>query len=305
MRQRNLHPSGSRRSVPRQVAGFTLIELFVAVAVISLLMFLILPALAKAQSKMRSNRCLSNLQDVGTAMSLYLQDSNDKLPYAALRYSRGTEEHHLSWDDLMGPYLGIDLTVAQRNQDGAVNAGSFKLLTCPQDAVAMALENGVDRKESRRSYAMAEHNLGLNTVAGRAATMADWPPNPVNQTGLGLRLDGRAGHLTTRWNTDDEPGDKRAPRWQMAFQVPMILTPTTTLFMTEQFDQANRVGAWSGAAVSDISAHASKGAATQSQFNYLMVDGHVENLAPATTYGPTASTTSTAPTGIWTVWQDD
>ncbi len=305
MRQRNLHPSGSRKSVPRQVAGFTLVELFVAVAVISLLTALILPALAKAQSKMRSNRCLSNLQDVGTAVSLYLQDSNDKLPYAALRYTTGAEEHHLAWDDLMGPYLGIDLTLEQRNQDGASNAGSLKLLSCPLDAVSLKLEKGVDRKETRRSYAMPEHNLGLNTLAGRAATAADWPPNPVNQTGLGVRLDGRPNHLSARWNSDDEPGGKTVPRWQAAFQVNMILNPATTMFMTEQFDGGNRVGAWGGATISDISAHHSKDAPlVQPQINYLMIEGHVESLAPAKTYGAAAKP-GAAPTGMWTVWQDD
>ncbi|MCD6049066.1 MAG: hypothetical protein K0Q55_469 [Verrucomicrobia bacterium] len=305
MRQRNLHPSGSRKSVSRQVAGFTLVELSVAVAVISLLMVLILPALAKAQSKMRSNRCLSNLQDVGTAMGLYLQDSNDKLPYAALRYTTGSEEHHLAWDDLMGPYLGIDLTLAQRKQDGASNAGSLKLLSCPLDAVPVKLENGVDRKETRRSYAMPEHNLGLNTLAGRAATAADWPPNPVNQTGLGIRLDGRPNHLSSRWNSDDEPGGKTVPRWQAAFQVNMILSPASTLFMTEQFDGGNRAGAWAGASISDISAHQSKDSSLlQPQINYLMIEGHVESLTPAKTYG-TAGKLGTAPTGIWTIWQDD
>jgi prepilin-type processing-associated H-X9-DG protein len=312
MHPRHNTPSGGRSCTKRSVTGFTVVELIAAVAVISMLVVLILPALAKAQTKMRSNRCLSNLQDLGTAVNLYLQDSNDKLPYAALRYSTGKEEHHLAWDDLMGPYLGIDLTVEQRNRDGASDGGSFKLLTCPQDTLPLRFNDNMPREEYRRSYAMPEHNLGLNTVAGREATAADWPPCPVNRTGIGIRLDGRPGYASGRWNHDDEPGSMKAPKWQAAFQAAMIMDAPNTLFLTEQFDGANHVGAWSGATISDISAHIGDKAvqAPQDRFNYLMVDGHVESLVPQDSYnrkrpGATTATPATAPAGIWTVWQDD
>jgi len=307
MHPRNTHPSGGRRSTERQTAGFTLIELFVAVAVISLLMVLILPALAKAQTKMRSNRCLSNLQDIGTAASLYLQDSNDKFPYAALRFNLGLEEHHLSWDDLMGPYLGTDITASQRNHDGVYNSGSFKLLTCPQDTIPVKLTDGMPRKEFRRSYAMPEHNLGYLTVAGRAATAADWPPCPVNQTGLGLRLEGRPGYDSLRWNPDDEPGQKQAPRWQAAFQTSMIMSGAKTIFMTEHFNGANRVGAWNGATIASIAEHTAPDSLTAGpeQINYLMADGHVESLVPADSYASTNRSASAPPSGFWTVLQYD
>ncbi|MGV3755178.1 MAG: type II secretion system protein [Verrucomicrobiota bacterium] len=311
MHPRNAHPSGSRRSIQRSVAGFTLIELVAAVAVISLLMVLILPALAKAQTKMRSNRCVSNLQDIGTALNMYLQDSNDKLPYAALRYTIKNTEHHLAWDDLMGPYLGIDMTVEQRSQDGASGTGSFKLLLCPQDILPVKSTDDLHRKESRRSYALPEHNLGLLKLADRPATAADWPPCPVNQTGIGIRLDGRPSALSPRWNSDDEPGGPKAPRWQPAYVNTMIMDTPNTLFMTERFDSINRVGSWNGAAISDISTHIGEVGTqpVQAQFNYLMTDGHVENLAPQDSYASRRRTlnpsTKAAPAGIWTVWQDD
>lgn len=278
------------------------------VAVISLLIFLILPALAKAQTKMRSNRCLSNLQDIGTAMSLYLLDCNDKYPYAALRYCTGADEHHLAWDDLMGPYMGIDLATDQRDRDGVSSGGSFKMLTCPEDVLPVKITGDLPRKEFRRSYSMPEHNMGVNTVAGREATAADWPPCPVNRTGMGLKLDGRPGFVSTKWNQDDEPGSKQAPRWQAAFQTSMIMDQANTLFMTEQFDGFNHVGAWNGATIGDISAHFAVDPAqpTQARINYLMVDGHVESMEPKNSYvRKHQGASGSAPAGIWTVWQDD
>lgn len=308
MPPRTTHPFGSRGdSTPRRQAGFTLIELLVTLAVLALVGTLILPAVAKAQSKMRTNKCVNNLQDIGTAMNLYLQDSHDKLPYASIRFNTGKKEHTLSWDDLMGPYLGVDLTLDQRSQDGASAGGSFKPLACPMDKVPMKYSSDMPRTEFRRSYSMPEHNMGRNTVGGRKATAADWPPCPVNQTGLGLALDGRTGQPDTRWNPDDEHGSSKVPRWQSAFQTPMILDHTQTIFMTERFSGLNHVGGSTDAAIADISQHLSpdSGMAMPERINYLMVDGHVESLVPTASNSSTNRPGVTAPTGMWTVLAED
>lgn len=64
-------------------SGFTLIELLVSVSIISLLTTISLPSLMKAKQAARKNTCLSNLQSLGTAMSVYLSDNNGKFwPYA-------------------------------------------------------------------------------------------------------------------------------------------------------------------------------------------------------------------------------
>jgi len=279
----------------------------VTLAVLALVGTLVLPAMAKAQTKMRSNRCVSNLQDIGTALNLYLQDSHDKLPYASLRFNTGKKEHNLSWDDLMGPYLGVDLTLDQRSLDGASADGSYKLLECPMDKVPMKYSSDMPHTEFRRSYSMPEHNMGQNAVAGRKATAADWPPCPVNQTGLGLALDGRTMQPGSRWNPDDEPGSSKVPRWQAAFQMPMILDQSQTIFMTERFSGLNHVGGCTDAAIADISQHISPESkmALPERINYLMVDGHVESLIPTASNSRTNRPGVTAPTGMWTVLAED
>jgi len=63
--------------------GFTLIELLVVIAIIAILAAILFPVFAVAKQRGQVARCVSNLKNLATAMSLYLDDYNGRMPKIA------------------------------------------------------------------------------------------------------------------------------------------------------------------------------------------------------------------------------
>jgi prepilin-type N-terminal cleavage/methylation domain-containing protein/prepilin-type processing-associated H-X9-DG protein len=60
--------------------GFTLIELLVVIAIIAILAAILFPVFAQAREKGRQTSCLSNLKQIGMAITQYLQDWDETFP---------------------------------------------------------------------------------------------------------------------------------------------------------------------------------------------------------------------------------
>ncbi len=81
-------------------SGFTLIELLVVIAIIAILAAILFPVFAQAREKARQISCLSNLQQIGTALQMYEQDYDEALPSSQDIYP-GV--------NIFGPSIGMNL----------------------------------------------------------------------------------------------------------------------------------------------------------------------------------------------------
>jgi prepilin-type N-terminal cleavage/methylation domain-containing protein/prepilin-type processing-associated H-X9-DG protein len=70
----------SRNCSPRSRSGFTLIELLVVIAIIAILAAILFPVFAQAREKARQATCQSNLKQIATAMIMYNQDYDERMP---------------------------------------------------------------------------------------------------------------------------------------------------------------------------------------------------------------------------------
>lgn len=61
--------------------GFTLLELLVVISVIIILAALVLPALSSGHEAGRRAACVSNLQQIGTALGSYASDNDGRIPF--------------------------------------------------------------------------------------------------------------------------------------------------------------------------------------------------------------------------------
>jgi general secretion pathway protein G len=61
-------------------SGFTLIELLVVIAIIAVLAAIAFPAIGGMLSKGDSVKCVNNLRQIGTGVSMYVADNNGALP---------------------------------------------------------------------------------------------------------------------------------------------------------------------------------------------------------------------------------
>ena len=97
--------------------GFTLIEMLVVMAIVTLLVSIVIPALSHGLGDAKAAICLANLKQIVSGFHIYADDNDGRLP---------GEEIEMMWDELLHPYL---------NERG--------IYACPGDADAAELEAGI------------------------------------------------------------------------------------------------------------------------------------------------------------------
>ncbi len=95
-------PTSSRRR-----NGFTIVEVLIVTAILSLLAALLFPVFWSVRASVRRTHCSSNLRQLGTALQMYVSDHDGRYPFAA-----DPSIHHLGGNiellrgmEIIGPTL--------------------------------------------------------------------------------------------------------------------------------------------------------------------------------------------------------
>jgi prepilin-type N-terminal cleavage/methylation domain-containing protein/prepilin-type processing-associated H-X9-DG protein len=125
--------------------GFTLIELLVVIAIIAILAAILFPVFSRARAKARATNCLSNMKQLGLAMSMYSTDNDEMLPIVVPSWTNlGPTVVGNTWDQAILPYM--------KNQE---------MLVCPDMRDSCQAAGHTERV---RGYAMT-----------RYTTVYEWP----------------------------------------------------------------------------------------------------------------------------------
>ena len=121
-------------SFPSRRAGFTLVEMLVVVAIIALLASILVPATSTALSRGREVKCMSNMRQWGTAVSLHLQSSPNQVFPTEGSGSFGLPDltEQTAWFNVLPPLVGEKPLLELLNQDGALpRPRDGSMWTCP------------------------------------------------------------------------------------------------------------------------------------------------------------------------------
>lgn len=281
--------------------GFTLVELLVVVAIISLLLVMLVPSFKRARDISKMVVCATNQRTLGVALLGYAGDNGRAYPYASKSFPKesapytpqksGKSECVITWDDLLGGggYDGRNLSRAVMLERWFQVEDKPKVFAFRANAAYQCPAYGTG--PSRRTY-------GINGGA--------WGQPPSSAGGWGPQADAVWG-ISTCYVADNH-------EYSLSVHLNDVPRPASTIAIGESY--VDKLGSNIKEAMV-TSPYQQEGMGfspytppfhdNRTKWNYLLCDGHVELLNPDATYGPKSipgppdnQQTRSGARGMWT-----
>ena len=138
-------PSTRRRGA--NGSGFTLVELLVVVAILSLLLTLLMPTLSRAKEIARRALCMVNCRHLVTAVQVYANDHDDITPPSSAELDGSYPPRDKWWYQpyILGDYIGEEI---DKDGDGVGTPPKGSMIRCPSPNIYIPPWSSKPRPES-------------------------------------------------------------------------------------------------------------------------------------------------------------
>ncbi len=149
-------------------SSFTLIEMLVVIAVFALLAAVLFPVFSHVQEKGRQTACVSNLHQLGLALSSYTIDYDEQFPTSKIATS---DASNIAWAGQVYPHLK-NTAVFRCPSDSTASSGS--------SVVSYGLNANLAAASSLAALSAPARTVLLFEVSGDTATITDYAEGQTN-----------------------------------------------------------------------------------------------------------------------------
>lgn len=186
----------------RHKTAFTIIELVVIVATVSLLAVMLLPVLATTSTKSQRIICVNNLKETYLAFKIWEGENSDQFPMAISTVNGGGKEYVASYVNQAPPiYSPYSLFQAVSNQ-----LVTPKILYCPADNNPNAAAAGVVANPSPPSTHQGTYSANFNSGVFGDAFISYFVCGDATEAYPGMTIFGDRNIGTSQANTPTAAG---------------------------------------------------------------------------------------------------